>query len=375
MMRSLLALLLAALIFGGVFAYKLYVGTKIEEVMAQKKPPPVSVSAGEATTATWQPVLEAVGSFHAVQGVEVTGEESGLVTEIRFESGQKVVKDEPLVQLDTRTDQDTLDSLLAARDLARIQFNRLQTLVKRNMAPQSDLDVARAKYRQAAAEVARQQTLIEKKTIKAPFSGVLGLRQVNLGQFFAPGTPLVRLHSLDPIYIRFSLPQQDLKAIHLDQEIKVKVDAWPESFFQGRISAISPSVKESTRNFRIQATLDNPDSRLKPGMFGHVAVQLTSQKEVVTLPQTAINTNPYGDVIFVLEKTPETVKGKSVFIASRRFVTTGAKRGDQVAITRGIQPGDLVVTIGQHKLREGARVLINNSVQPESRPNPDVADT
>lgn len=375
MKRILVALLLAGVIFGGVVSYKHYQGKKMMEAMSRRKPPPVSVTAREAATDTWRPVLTVVGSFQAVQGVQVTGEVSGLVTDIRFESGQEVSKGEPLVQMDTRADRDSLASLLAARDLAEIQFERMQTLVQRNMTPQSDLDEARAKYKQARAEVARQQTLIEKKTIKAPFAGVLGLRQVNLGQYLAPGTPIVRLQSLDPIYVRFSLPQQNLQDVHPEQKVEVRVDAWPETEFTGIITAIEPSVGETTRNFRIQATLDNPDKKLKPGMFARVAVQLPSKNEVVTLPQTAVKFNPYGDVIFVLEKSEEEMKGQPVYTASRRFVSTGEKRGDQLAINQGIEPGDLVVTVGQHKLRQGSRVLINNSVEPDNRAEPDVTDT
>ncbi|MFW6055001.1 MAG: efflux RND transporter periplasmic adaptor subunit, partial [Thermodesulfobacteriota bacterium] len=360
---------------GGVFSFRYYAGLKIEEAMSERKPEPVSVAAEEASTDTWQPVLTAVGSFYAVNGVQVTGEVAGLVTDIRFESGQEIARDEPLVQLDTRADRDTLDSLLAARELARIQLERMQTLVKRSMAPQSDLDEARAKYKQARAEAARQQTIIEKKTIKAPFSGVLGIREVNLGQYLDPGTALVKLQSLDPIYVRFSLPQQNLKAVRLQQEIEVRVDTWPDRVFRGSITAIEPSVGERTRNFRIQATLDNPDRLLKPGLFGRVAVQLPSRKEVVTLPQTAIDYNPYGDVIFVLQESGEEVEGRPVFTASRRFVTTGERRGDQVAIVKGIEPGDLVVIVGQHKLREGARAQINNEVKPDNLQNPEMTDT
>ena len=375
MKRVFIALILVGVIFGGVFAFKYYVGLKMEEAMSERKPAPVTVTAEEASTDTWQPVLKAVGSFYAVHGVQVTGEVGGLVTDILFESGQEVSKNKPLVQLDTRADRDTLASLLAARELAQIQFERMQTLVKRDMAPQSDLDEARAKYKQARAEVARQQTLIEKKTIKAPFSGSLGIRQVNLGQYLDPGTALVRLQSLDPIYVRFSLPQQKLKDVRPEQEIEVRVDAWSDQEFRGSITAIEPSVGERTRNFRIQATLDNPDRLLKPGLFGEVAVQLPQREEVVTLPQTAINYNPYGDVIFVLEETDEEIDGQPVFSASRRFVTTGGKRGDQVAISKGIDSGDLVVTVGQHKLREGARVRINNEVKPDFEANPEVTDT
>jgi membrane fusion protein (multidrug efflux system) len=375
MKRILIALLLAAVIFGGVFAYKYYVGMKKMEAMSQQKPPPVSVTAKEASTDVWQPFLTAVGSFHAVNGVQVTGEVPGLVTAINFDSGQTVSKGEPLVQLDTEADRDSLESLLAARELAEIQFKRMQTLVKRNMSPQSDLDEARAKYKQARAEVARQRTLIEKKTIKAPFSGVLGIRQVDLGQYLSPGKPIVRLQSLDPIYVRFSLPQQNLQDVSLEQTVEVTVDAWPEQSFNGTITAIEPSVGEKTRNFRLQATLSNPDSRLKPGMFGRVEILLPGRQDVVTLPQTAINYNPYGDVIYILEKSGQEMKGQPIYTASRRFVTTGERRGDQVAILEGIKPGDFVVTAGHHKLREGARVMVNNSVEPDSQQDPQVTDT
>ena len=374
MKRILFAVVLLVVIFGGVFGYRMFVDSKIQEAMSQRQRPPTAVAAMEAQLEVWQPCLESVGSLEAVQGVEVTGELPGLITAITFSSGETVTKGQALVKLDTSSDRAQLRSLEAAKELAAIQYKRMKNLVKREMSPQSDLDIDEARFKQADAEVDRQRVQIEKKQIKAPFSGQLGIRQVNLGQYLEPGTPIVSLQALDPIYVNFSLPQQHFQKVSVGQAVTFTVNTWPDRAFSGTITAIPPKVDETSRNFKLQATLDNGDTRLKPGMFGTVCLDLPDTRELVTLPQTAISFNPYGDVVYVLQSTDEEFNGQPVYMASRKFVTTGETRGDQIAVHKGLEPGETVVVSGQHKLREGARALINNSTMPGNNPSPQLQD-
>jgi len=374
MKRILFAVLLLAVIFGGVFGYKVFVNIKMQEAMSNREQPPTVVAAMEAPLEVWQPCLEAVGSLEAVQGVAVTGELPGLITEISFSSGETVNKGDVLIKLDTSADRAQLRSLEAARELATIQFKRMKSLVEREVAPQSELDDDEAKFKQADAEVDRQRVQIEKKQIKAPFAGQLGIRQVNLGQYLDPGTPIASLQTLTPIYVNFSLPQQHFQKVSVGQPVTFTVNTWPGQTFSGTITAIPPKVSEATRNFELQGTIPNKDKRLKPGMFGTVCLDLPDTKELITLPQTAVSFNPYGDVVFVLQPTEDTAKGQTVHRASRKFVTTGETRGDQIAIHKGLEPGQKVVVSGQHKLREGARVVINNSTMPNNDPSPQLQD-
>jgi membrane fusion protein (multidrug efflux system) len=374
MKRILFAVLLLAVILGGVFGYRAFVSIKMQEAMSNRQAPPTAVAAMEAPLEVWKPCLEAVGSLEAVQGVDVTGELPGLITEITFSSGENVNKGKVLVKLDTSADRAQLRSLVAARELAEIQFKRMKSLVAREMSPQSDLDIDEARFKQADAEVDRQRVQIEKKQIKAPFSGQLGIRRVNLGQYLDPGTPIVSLQALAPIYVNFSLPQQHFQKVSVGQSVAFTVNTWPDQPFSGTITAIPPKVNEATRNFELQATLPNTDKRLKPGMFGTVCLELPETRELITIPQTAVSFNPYGDVVFVLQPTEDKAKEQKVYRASRTFVTTGETRGDQVAIHKGLEPGQMVVISGQHKLREGARAVINNSTMPDNDPSPQLQD-
>jgi len=373
--RILIILCLLGLVFGGVFGWRAFVDSKIQEAISKMEAPPAAVSAMPASKQAWVPEFQAVASLQAVHGVEVTGEVPGLITAIHFQSGQKVTKGDLLVELDMSTDRAQLESLRAAEDLARVQFKRLQNLVQRNMAPQSDLDEAEARFKQAQAEVRKQRAVIDKKQIRAPFDGMLGLRQVDQGQYMEPGVPIVSLQAMRPIYVDFSLPQDNLHQVGLDQPIEFRVDTWPERVFQGRITAFESKVSSTSRNIRIQATIPNADEQLRPGMFGQVRVQFGQARELITLPQTAVSSNPYGDVVFVLTQTDDAKQGQTLYQASRRFVHTGPTRGDQVAVTKGIEENELVVTAGGHKLREGATAIINNQVQPSFAPEPDVPDT
>ncbi len=370
--RMIFMILILGVVFGAIFGYRLFVNQKIKEFMATQQAPPVSVGAMETQKTTWNPILTAVGSLTASKGVEVTGEIPGLVESIHFQSGQPVDKGTLLITLDTRSDQALLASLQASANLAETQLKRMKTLVKKNMVPQSDLDQAEAQYKNTAAQVREQEILIDKKRIQAPFSGILGIRRVDVGQYLSPGTPIVSLQALDPIYADFTLPQQMLNQVREGQAMVMTFDAWENLEFRGKISAIEPRVNPDTRNFTVRATLENPESRLKPGMFGTVAIELPAKKDVIALPQTAISYNPYGDVIFVIEKTGVDDRGNPILTASRRFVVTGDSRGGLVEITEGLTPGERVVVVGQNKLKEGDRVVINNEVMPKAELSPDL---
>ncbi len=370
--RMILTILALAVVFGGVFGYRLFTNHMIHQYLSHQKTPPVAVAVVKAAETEWQPELKSVGSLTARQGVDVTGEIPGLVTAIHFRSGQRVQAGDVLVTLDSRAEKAQLARLEAAAELARIQMKRQKELVKKKMAPQSALDQASAQYKQIEAQIHGQTVLIDQKSIKAPFSGLLGIRQVDLGTYFAPGTPIVTLQALDPIYVDFTLPQQDFKDIKDGQPVDISVDAWPGSNFEGHISAINPKVDSESRNFKIRAKIKNADMKLRPGMFCQVTVKLAGEEKHITLPQTAISYNPYGDIIYVVQTASEKTKGKPVLKVQRRFVVTGESRGDQVAVLKGVKAGDRVVVAGQQKLKEGSVVVINNKVMPDDNPSPDL---
>jgi membrane fusion protein (multidrug efflux system) len=337
-------------------------------------PPPVTVSTMVIDETTWQPLLKAVATLNSISGVEVTGEISGLVTDIHIESGRPVPEGELLVSLDIRSDKAQLESLEATKELAQIQLTRLKKLVEKKMAPQSDLDKAEAEFKKIEAQVKNQKIMIDKKMIKAPFSGILGIRKIDVGQYLPPGMPIVSLETIDPIFADFSLPQQDLRYVSEGQPVRFFVDTWPDMVFEGNITAIEPKIDPDTRNFMLRGLLDNKDLKLRPGMFGRVEVILEKQNSVIAVPQTAINYNPYGDIIFVVKESGQDPQNNPLLTAVRRFVVTGETRGDQVAITEGLKPGEQIVIMGHHKLKEGDRLIINNDVLPDNNPSPDLID-
>lgn len=374
MKRIIIALVILVLIFGGVFGWKYFVNLKTQEYLAQQTPPPKTVAAVNATTSTWQPYMETTGELEAINQVQVTGEVPGMVTEITFESGNRVDKGEVLARLDSSTEKAELERLEAVKRLRKIHLDRITPLVKNNASPQAELDKAKAEYQQALASVDSQKTLLSKKKIKAPFPGELGLRQVDLGQYLKPGVPLVSLQSLDPLYLNFSLPQQKLEKLSFSRDVIFFVDTWPDQEFRGRITAIDPKITRGGRSFNIQATLDNKGRKLRPGMFGKVNILLPEKEEVVTIAQTAVDYNPYGNVVFLLSPLEEKHKGNQVYQASRKFVVLGRTRGSQVAVEEGLEPGEKVVISGRHKLREGVKAVIDNSVVPDSSPDPRVEE-
>ncbi|HET7307047.1 MAG TPA: efflux RND transporter periplasmic adaptor subunit [Gammaproteobacteria bacterium] len=368
-------IVIAALVvvFGGVIGLNFYGHYKYAQAMAAYANPPQTVSAMKAPVLEWQPTLQAVGSLRAVQGVDVTTELGGLVAKIDFNSGDHVKAGELLVQLDVSADKAQLQGLEAAAKLAEINYKRDKGLIKKRAISQSQLDQDLSKLESARAGVLQQKATIAKKTIRAPFDGELGVRQVDLGQYVAPGTKIVTLQNLQPIYIEFSLPQQDVNDVHSGQPVTVMVNAYPNATFEGKVNAIDPKVDPQTRNFKLQATIPNKDERLRPGMFADVQVSLPSHPKYVTLPQMAISYNPYGDFVWIVTST-KGKDGKEALTVQQQFVQTGPTRGDQVAILKGVKPGEMVVTAGQLKLKKGTPVIINNSVPVPFSPNPKVEE-
>jgi membrane fusion protein (multidrug efflux system) len=360
-------LLAMVLLVGGILGYKLFGRYMMNKSFAAQKPPPAAVSTIEAREDSWQPTLHAVGSFAAVQGIIVSAQLDGAVTKVAFESGAAVREGDLLVQQDISAEEAQLANAQAAAVLTRLSLNRAKELRAQGTNAQADLDAATAAFEQAQANVAELKATIDKKTIRAPFDGRLGIRQINLGQFLRSGNDIVPLHSLDPIYIDFALPQQAASQVAAGQPVRVTVDAYPGEVFAGIVNALNPNVDDATRNFQIQATLRNADGKLHPGMFGSVEVLLPVVEKVVTVPLSAIVYNPYGDAVYIVEGHEKEGKG---LIVRQQFVQTGANRGDQVAILKGVKTGDIVVTTGQLKLRNGASVVINNEVTPSNSPAP-----
>ena len=367
--RSIWMVIGVILVVGAIAGWKIITVRAVIAKMALQKPAPTVVSSIKAAEQSWERRLHAVGSFAAAEGIIVANELDGTVTKIAFESGAQVNKGDLLVQLDVSTEQAQLASAEASADLARINLKRAQELRAKDTNSQADLDVVEAQARQTIANADAIRAVIAKKTIRAPFAGRTGIRQINLGQFIKGGTAIVPLQELDPIYINFALPQQDVTGLTAGQSIQVTVDTYPGQVFTGTITALNAKVDDATRNLQVQATLRNADEKLRAGMFGTVDVLLPQKDNFVTLPQTAIVYNPYGNAVYVVEKSTEGTDGGAL-LARQRFVQMGETRGDQVAILKGVKTGEEVVTSGQLKLRNGAPVAINNSVTPGNNPAP-----
>ena len=357
MSKRLIILALALIVlFGSIFGWKYYSGMKMAAVMSS--PPPPAVIAAEAVRRdTWQPSLTAVGSLVASQGVFVANEMAGQVKEINFESGQQVTAGELLLQLDNEVDRADLAGLIAAQRLAELTYERAARLIKDKSVSRSDYDQAKTGLDAANALVASQQAGIRKKAIRAPFAGQLGIRQVDLGQYLAPGSEIVSLQALDPLYADYSLPERDLGQLSIGQSVEVSVQAYPGKTFAGRISAISPRIESDTRSVRIRATLENADQQLRPGMFAMVRTLQPERSGVMTLPERAITYNPYGNAVFVIEDK------EGQLTAQRRQVETGLVREGRIEILSGLVDGEQVVSAGHNKLRNGQAVKIDNSIE------------
>jgi len=370
--RMVIMLIGVGVLFGLVFGFQVFKAKMIEKAMAALRSPPQTVSTTMATEQDWQSQLEAVGSLRAVKGADLSLEVSGIVDTISFDSGDDVQAGAVLVRLRSSDDLAKLQSLQASAELALINYNRDVKQLAVKAVAQATVDTDEANLKSFRAQVAEQQAIVEKKTLKAPFAGHLGLRQVDLGQYLTAGTTVVTLQALDPIYVDFFLPQQALEQISVNQPVTARIDTYPGQTFTGTISAVNPKVDTNTRNVQIRATLSNPDHRLLPGMYATVDVTVGAPHKYVTLPQTSITFSSYGDTVYVVDKQQGTTgaNGPPQLVARQTFVTTGPTRGDQIVVLKGVDPGDTVVTAGQVKLRNGSPVVINNSVQPSNNPNP-----
>jgi len=368
-MRSMLIYvgILFAIVFGWKLIHTIFIKIAVHEKLSNYI---VTISATKAEETAWQPTLSAVGSTRTYMGVDITTELSGMVTYINFTSGQMVKKGDILAQLDISQDIAKLHSLEAQAEIAKITYERNLKQFKVGGVSKETVDQDRAQYQSSTADVAEQKATIAMKTIKAPFDGKLGISQIYLGQYLNPGDAVVNTQKLAPIYVDFYLPQQDLPQLALGKEVTVTVDSYPDKQFVGNITTINPMVDSDVRNVEVEATLPNKDANLLPGMFVNATFNVENPQQYITLPQTAISFNPYGDIVFILTKTADVQGDKPIYVANQTFVTTGDRRGNQIAVKTGINPGDMVVTSGQVKLTNGSRVVINNSLEPSDNPDP-----
>jgi membrane fusion protein (multidrug efflux system) len=372
-------LVYAATIAGLLIVIGFLAGTKVRQFSAMGAaaasfvPPPETVTAAEVREDTWENTLAATGSFAPVQGVTVGAEMPGKVVQIAFTAGATVQAGDLLVQLDVSTEQAQLRAAEAAAELSRINLQRARELREKNSNSASDFDQAEAQAKQAAATADGIRAVIAKKTIRAPFSGRLGLRLINLGQILRDGEAIVTLQTLDPIFINFSLPQQRLGAVVVGAAVRVTSNALGDEPVTGRITAIAPEVDQATRNVRVQATLANPAGRMHPGMFGTVTVVLPESTRNLVIPATAVLYAPYGDSVFVIENHKNEKTGKPEQVLRQQFIRVGSARGDFVAVQAGLKAGEMIVTTGAFKLRPGMAVVIDNKLAPEAKlaPKPD----
>lgn len=338
-------------------------------------PPPESVTTAQAEAALWQPRMKAVGSVEAVQGVLASSELAGTVVEIAFRSGQQVQPGDLLVRLDTSIEEAQLAAALATQELAELSLARARELRETRSNSQAALDSALATQKGADAQVRNVEAMIAKKTVRAPFAGRLGIRQVDLGQFIGSGEPVVSIQSFEPIYVDFWMPQQNLSRLVVGQEVQVIADTGPDNVQLGELTTISPEVDPTTRNVRCRATFPNADSILRPGMFVEALVILPEEDPVLSIPATSVIYAPYGNSVFVVTEDPEASGQDGLLVATQKFVRLGERRGDFVAVASGLEEGDTVVTTGAFKLRNGAKVAVFNDLAPEALLDPNPADS
>jgi membrane fusion protein (multidrug efflux system) len=389
--RSILLPVGAAVLFGGLLFMKSYGNKQMNAMFDNMPQPPVTVSAAEVERVRWPLEVQAVGTFAAVNGADLATEAGGIVETIGFKNGAMVKTGDVILKLDTDVDTAQLKALEAAARLAEIELERVQRLYASNSISKAEVDARQSQADQAAANVSAQRARIALKTITAPFDGVLGIRKVNLGQYVDAGAAIVSLQSLDPIFLNFMLPEQRLADVQVGQPVSARVGAFPNRAFKGTITAIEPEVERTTRNFMVQASVENPNHRLRPGMFAKVELEYGEPRDVLTVPQTAISFNPYGNSVYVIreaadaareqaeqtrmsdkqassggdqEVVPEVGGGPRTLTVTQRFVRTGDRRGDLIAIVDGLDAGDRVATSGLLKLRNDVVVNINNEVRP-----------
>ena len=337
--------------------------------------PPTTVTSAPVKEEDWPPILSAIGSVSAVQGAVVAAELGGTVSQINFQNGGEAKKGDVLIKLDTSSEEAQLRTAEADLELARANLERSRDLTQRKVISKSELDAAEAAFGQKQGTVDNMRSMIKKKEVHAPFDGALGIRQINVGQSIDARQPVVALTSLDPVYVDFTLPQQELAKLGTGFEVRVYTDALPGHEFKGKLTAINSMVDAVTRNVALQATLENRDRSLRPGMFAKVEVELPQKHKTLVVPGSAISYAPFGDSVFVIEKKKDEKTGKETQTIRQQFVRVGEARGDLVAINDGLQPGQTVVSTGVFKLRNGMSVTINNELAPKPQLNPTPADT
>lgn len=360
--RMILVAIILAVVFAGIFGWKAFVNYKIHEFMSARGMPVVTVSTAPVQRVLWHERIRSVASLAAIQGVTVTAQLPGVVTDIAFHSGQAVRRGALLVQVNDQPQEAQLAYDIAQTHLAAANLRRTKILYGEKAASRAQLDSAVATFRGAVARVAGDRAAINELALRAPFSGILGIRQVNLGQYLAPGAPVVDLQSYATLYANFTVPQGELARIKTGQSVQLSVDAYPHRLFPGLVHAIDATVNPTTRNILVQAVVPNTDSALRPGMFGRIRIVSRRTRAVLAVPPTALTYNTYGDTVYVVVHAR--IKGHPGLVARQQVVTTGSERHGLVAIRRGLKAGETVVTAGQVKLRNGMPIAINNAVQP-----------
>jgi membrane fusion protein (multidrug efflux system) len=370
-----LAVFIVVLVLGGLAGVK---ALQIKKLMADGKSfaePPESVSSALVREEKWQDTLTAIGSVMAVQGVTVSPEIPGIIREISFESGAVVSQGDLLVRLDTSLEEAQLRALRAQEELAQLNLTRERTLRSQNMVSQAELDAAESTLKQTQGNADAIRATIQKKTIRAPFAGRLGIRLVNLGQYMDTGKPIVSLQSLTPIYADFSLPQQELARLKTGMRVRVTTDTYPDRQFEGTLTAINPDLDQSTRSVGLQATFANPDQLLRPGMFARVEVLLPEEQPVLVIPATSVLSAPYGDSVYVIESKPGKDNGNAHLVVRQQFIRTDHARGDFVSVGSGLKVGERIVSAGIFKLRNGMAVTENNNLSPKNDAAPRPSDS
>ena len=373
--RMIVMLAVVGVVLGLVFGFQVFKGIMIKKFMSGNIPVQ-TVSTTVAKTEDWQPTVTAVGSLRAVRGADLSFEVPGIVDEVDFKSGDEVKAGTVLMRLRSEDDQARLASLQAAADLAATTLARDKKQFEAKAISQAALDVAASNAKTSQAAVAEARATLNKKIVRAPFDGKVGVRLVDVGQYLNPGTAVVTLQSLDPIYADFYMPPQQAGQITVGEKAQIRTDADAATHFEGEISAINPKVETNSRNVLVRATLRNPGAKLLPGTSVNIEINSGKASRYITVPQTAVTYNPYGNTVFLAVEDPnqKDEKGKAKLVARQAFVVTGPTRGDQVAVFEGLKEGDTVVTSGQLKIQNGSLLVVNNSVQPTNNPKPKPVD-
>jgi membrane fusion protein (multidrug efflux system) len=368
--RVIIVLAVVGVVGGLLFGFQIFKGIMIAKFMNPGTLPPQTVSTIAAKVQDWQPTISAVGTLRAARGADLSVETAGIVDEINFESGQEVKAGTALVQLRVEDEQARLESLQTSAQLARTQYERNVKQLEAKAISRASLDVDAANLKNAEAAVSEQRAMLNKKIVRAPFAGRLGVRLVDEGQYIMPGTAVVTLQDLSSLYADFYLPDQDAVRLQAGQKVRVTTSGTGDESFEGTITAIDPKVDLKSRNVLVRATLSNAKHRLLPGSSAEISIDAGKGERHLTLPQTAITFNPYGSTVYLAMEDGKDEKGQPKLIARQTFVTTGPTRGDQVAVLTGIKEGDVVVTAGQMKLQAGSPLVVNNSLQPSMNPSP-----